>query len=309
MELRHLRYFAAVAEELNFRKASERLRVAQPALSSQIKDLEYELGVRLLDRNTGGVRLTDAGTAFLVEVRQLLARAEQAMVVAREAAKGRRGRLTIGYFAAIFMGLMPGSLKAFREKYPDVDVELVEMPISEQLVALEAGTIHIGFMVAGGLPVPPSLSAAEVARSPIRVVMARGHRLARAKQISMDQLLNEHLLCFSAKRGAASVHREIMSRTLESYGVKVKAIQQIDGADAFSATLASGLGISLVAESGTLTQNHDIVTRPLKDTGPDFSLGLLALWRKDQESQLVANFVAVMKRVAPVGGTGKSAKR
>src|SRR3954470_17700247 len=120
MELRHLRYFVAVGEALNFRKAAERLRVAQPALSSQIQDLEADVGARLFDRNTAGVRLTDAGGAFLAEVRQILAHAERAGTVAREAARGRRGRLIVGYFAPIFMGLMPGSLKAFREKYPEV---------------------------------------------------------------------------------------------------------------------------------------------------------------------------------------------
>lgn len=301
MELRHLRYFVAVAEELNFRKAAEQLRVAQPSLSSQIKDLEFELGVRLLDRDTGGVRLTDAGAAFLAEVRQILARAGQAVVVAREAAKGRRGKLTIGYFAAIFMGLMPGSLKAFREKYPDVEVELVEMPIMEQLPALESGAINIGFMVAGAVPVPPSLAQAEVARAPIRVVMARGHRLARSKRISMEQLQNEHLLCFTARRNHASVHREIMQRTFAAHGVEVKSIQQIDGADAFTATLASGLGVSLVAESGTLGQSPELVMRPLQETSPDLYLTLQALWRKDQNSQLTANFIEVMRKVAPVG--------
>ncbi len=308
MELRHLRYFAAVAEELNFRRAAERLRVAQPALSSQIKDLEAELGVRLLDRNTAGVRLTDGGTAFLAEVRQILAHAERAVVVAREAAKGRRGRLTIGYFAAIFMGLMPGSLKAFREKYPDVDVELVEMPIVEQLAALEAGTINIGFLVAGGLPVPPSLASVEVTRSPIRVVMARGHRLARAKSIGLAQLSDEHLLCFTARRGHASVHREIMLRSFAARGIKVKPIQQVDGADAFSATLASGLGVSLVTESGTLAQSPDLVLRPLRETGPDLFLGLVALWRKDQNSQLTANFIEVMRTIAPTA-PGRKARR
>lgn len=305
MELRHLRYFAAVAEELNFRKAAERLRVAQPALSSQIKDLEGELGVRLLDRNTAGVRLTDGGTAFLTEVRLILAHAERAAHGAREAAKGRSGRLTVGYFAAIFMGLMPGSLKAFRQKYPEVEVELVEMPIVDQLAALEAGTLHIGFTVARGVPLPPTLASVEVARSPIKVVMARGHRLARLKKIGMEQLLGEQLLCFSAKKGHASVHREIMQKSFLARGVKVGAIRQIDGADAFTATLASGLGVSLVADSGTLAQSRDLVLRPLQETGPDLYLGLVALWRKDQTSQLAANFIDVMRKISPVAGARK----
>src|SRR4051812_5064070 len=141
MELRHLRYFVAVAEELNYRKASERLRVAQPALSSQIQDLERDVGVRLLDRDTGGVRLTDGGAAFLEEARLILRQVERAVAVAVEAAKGLRGRLMIGYFAPIFMGLMPASLKAYREKFPEVEVVLVELPILEQIAELEAGTI------------------------------------------------------------------------------------------------------------------------------------------------------------------------
>ncbi len=253
------------------------------------------------------MRLTDGGTAFLAEVRQILAHAERAAHVAREAAKGRSGRLMVGYFAAIFMGLMPGSLKAFRAKYPDVNVELVEMPIMDQLVALEAGTLHIGFTVSGGVRLPATLASAEVARSPIKVVMARGHRLARLKRIGMAELMDEQLLCFSAKKGHPSVHREIMLRSFLSRGIKVKnTIQQIDGADAFSATLASGLGVSLVAESGTLAQSRELVMRPLKETGPDLSLGLLALWRKDQNSQLTANFIEVMRKIAPEAGIGKS---
>lgn len=305
MELRHLRYFAAVAEELNFRKAAERLRVAQPALSSQIKDLEHDLGARLLDRDTGGVRLTDAGAAFLVEVRLILAHAERAALVAREAAKGRRGRLAVGYFAPIFMGLMPGSLKAFREKFPEVEVVLVEMPIADQLVALEAGTLHIGFTVARGVPLPPSLKNVAVARSPIRVVMGRGHRLAKAKRISVEDLEQEQLLCFSVKKGYPSVHGEIIRQFFTERGLKAGPIQQIDGVESFQATLESGLGVSLVAELGSLSRSQELVLKPLKGSDPDMFLELHALWRKDQDSQLTANFIDVMKKIAPSAGVRK----
>jgi DNA-binding transcriptional LysR family regulator len=305
MELRHLRYFTAVAGELNFRKAAERLRVAQPALSSQIKDLEYELGVRLLDRNTGGVRLTDAGAAFLAEVRLILDHAERAALVAREAAKGRRGRLIIGYFAPIFMGLMPGSLKAFREKFPEVEVELVEMPIADQLVALEASTLHVGFTVARGLPLPASLKNVAVARSPVRVVMGRGHRLARVKRVSMADLEKERLLCFSVKKGYPSVHGQIIRQFFAENRVKAGPIQQIDGVDAFTATLESGLGVSLVAELGSLSRSQDLVLKPLKEKGPDMYLELHALWRKDQDSRLAANFIEVMRKISPNSVSGK----
>ena len=299
MELRHLRYFVAVAEELNYRKASDRLHVAQPALSSQIKDLEDEVGARLLDRDTGGVRLTDAGAAFLEEARAIVAHAHQAMVVAREAAQGRRGRLTIGYFAPIFMGLMPASLKAFREKFPEVEVTLVEMPIVDQIAALESGTIHIAFTVARGMPLPQNLKNVEVTRSPVRVVVGRGHRLARSKRIALADLAHEQLLCFGIKKGTVSVHGEIIRQFFAVRGLKIKPLHQIDGVEAFRATLESGLGISLVAESGSLSRSRDLVLKPLKETGDDLFVDLHALWRGDQASQLTANFIAVLLEVAP----------
>src|SRR5664279_401085 len=117
MELRHLRYFVTVAEELNFRRAAERLHVVQPALSRQIKDLEYDLRVRLLDRDTVRVRLTDAGRVFLDEARQILAHAERAKEMARDAAAGRRGRLVIGNVGPVTTSFMPASLTAFRARY------------------------------------------------------------------------------------------------------------------------------------------------------------------------------------------------
>src|SRR5882672_9114659 len=173
MELRHLRYFVAVAEQLNYRKAADQLRVAQPALSSQIKDLEAEVGVRLLDRDTGGVRLTDAGAAFLAEARLIAAHAQRAAGIARDAAKGRRGRINIGYFAPLVMGFMPESLRSFHAKYPDVDVALHEMSLIDQIAALEAGTIHVGFSLGDAFHIPPTLKSVEVARSPIRAVVGR----------------------------------------------------------------------------------------------------------------------------------------
>lgn len=299
MELRHLRYFVAVAEQLNYRKAAERLRVAQPALSSQIKDLEEEVGARLLDRDTGGVRLTDAGAAFLEEARLITAHAQRATHIAREAAKGRHGRLTVGYFAPIFMGLIPASMKSYREKYPDVEVALVELPLVDQVAALETGTIQIAFIIGGTMAVPHGVKSVLIARSPIRVVMRRDHRLARMRSIPLAELEKEQVLCFAVKRGVPSVHGEIMRQAFAAHQLKMKPIRQIDGVEVFRATLESGLGISLIAESGNLAQSSDLVLRPLAETAPDLEIELHALWRAGQDSQLVANFIEVMKAVAP----------
>ena len=120
MELRHLRYFVAIAEELSFRKASERLRVSPPALSKQIKDLEFELAVQLFNRDTGGVRLTEAGTTFLAEARLTLTQSQRTMEVTKEAANGRHGRLSVGYVEPILMGFMPECLVEFQRRFPCV---------------------------------------------------------------------------------------------------------------------------------------------------------------------------------------------
>jgi DNA-binding transcriptional LysR family regulator len=299
MELRHLRYFAAVAEELNYRKAAERLRVAQPALSSQIKDLEHEIGVRLLDRDTGGVQLTDAGAAFLVEVRLILAHAQRAVAVAHEAAKGRRGRLTVGYFAPLLLGLIPAALKSFHEEFPDVEVTLAEMPLGEQLAALESGAIQIGFSVGGSGPIPRGLKNKKVASTPIRAVIGRSHRLARVKAIGLADLAQERLLSFLAKKDAPSVHGAIMRERFAARGIKTGPIREIEGPEAFRATLESGQGVSLIAELSSFSRSWDLVFKPLKETGADLFVELHALWRADQTSQLTANFIAHLSRIKP----------
>jgi len=310
MELRHLRYFVAVAEELNFRRAAERLRIAQPSLSSQIQDLEHDVGVRLLDRDTGGVRLTDAGAAFLEEARQIITHAQQAIVVARAAAKGRSGRITVGYFAPIFMGLMPASLKAFREEYPDVTVDLVEMPITEQIAALEAGTIQIGFTVGGSVPLPSILKSVEVARSPVRVVMGREHHLARKARIDPNDLIDEPLLCFAVRKGVPSVHGEIMRRFFAARGLKIGRIQEITGVEAFRATLESGLGVSIVAELGSIGQSREVVLKPFKEPdSPSLTLELHALWRDGTNSQLTTNFIETLRTVGEGQRDSKTVNR
>jgi len=147
MELRHLRYYVAVAEELNFRRAAERLHVSAPTLSQQIKDLEDLLGVRLMERDTTSVRLTGPGEIFLEGARQLLADSHRVIAATKEAAQGRRGILRIGNAGPLSHGFMPACLQALAKRYPEVDVVLVEIDLNEQAAA-----------VATGQRTPPTLS-------------------------------------------------------------------------------------------------------------------------------------------------------
>ncbi|HWA08642.1 MAG TPA: LysR substrate-binding domain-containing protein [Opitutaceae bacterium] len=296
MELRHLRYFVAVAEELSYRKAADRLHVAQPALSTQIRDLESELGVRLLDRNTSGVRLTDAGAVFLGRTRLLLAQAQEAVAHAREAAKGTRGQLRVGYLAPLLVGFMPTSLKKFSEQYPEVDVTLVEMPIADQIAGLAAGEIQVGFTIKGLLPIPPGVQEIEVARSRIGVIMSRHHRLAKKSRIPLADVARETLLSLLVKKGW-TVHGDLMRRSFAGRGIRHAPIKSVEGTETFRAMLESGLGISLVVEIGSLSRSRDLVFRPFVETGPDLEMELHALWREGNSSRIAANFVAMLREL------------
>lgn len=294
MELRHLRYFVAVAEELNYRRAAERLRVAQPALSSQIKDLEGEIGVRLLDRNTAGVRLTAAGAVFLAETRRTLAQAAQAVAAAQEVAQGRRGRLAVGYSGPLLMGFMPEVLQRFGAKFPEVEVALVEMPMGEQFAGLEAGAIQVGFTIGGTLPIPAGLQQAEILRSATCLVTSHGHRLAKARRIALADLVGERVLCLANRKGTL-LHGEVIRRQFAAHGVQPAAIRKIEGADAFRAALESGLGVSLIPQMGGLARSPDLVLKPLTDSSDALNLRLLAVWNSRAPSVLVDNFIAVLR--------------
>lgn len=293
MELRHLRYFVAVAEELNFRKASERLRVAQPALSSQIKDLEAELGVRLLDRNTVGVRLTDAGRVFLAETRLTLKQAGQAVIAAQEAARGQRGRLAVGY-SPLLMGFLPEILKKFSGKFPEVEVSLLEMAMGDQMVGVEAGSLQVGFTIGGILPIPAGLKYVELLRSPVRVVVGRGHRLAKVRRVALADLVKEPLLCLSNRRGTL-LHVETIRPMFTKRSLKPVQIKRIDGAESFRAMLESGAGVSLMPEIASLSRSADLVFKPLRDTGDDLFLEIWVLWNGSTSSVLVDNFLDVLR--------------
>lgn len=294
MELRHLRYFVAVAEELNFRKASEILRVAQPALSRQIQDLEADVGTKLLFRNTSSVRLTDAGAAFLVECRSILSQSQHAIAVARDAAKGLRGRIKVGYLAPLLTGFMPPALSAFGSKYPNVDLSMVELSNPEQLVALDSGTIQVGFGVReSAAPLPRAFDSSVVGRTPFRAVVGKRHRLARMPRVPLAELAREPLLALALARGAAP-HLDAMRRILTQRGIKPPQIRTIEGAETFLATLEGGLGVSLMGAAGSLSRGNGLLFKELQESGDDLMIELRVVWRKGEASPLVRNFIDLL---------------
>ncbi|RRJ95410.1 LysR family transcriptional regulator [Opitutaceae bacterium TAV4] len=306
MELRHLRYFTAVARELSFRRAAEGLRVAQPALSKQIKDLEHEVGVELLDRDTTGVRLTEAGAVFLAEVGPVLARVAQAVEFAREARLGRRGRLTIGNVGPMSTSFMPASLVAFRERFPDVDVMLREMRSLDQIRALETGEIQVGFAGTMGEAKPAGdLEMMRVLSSPLRFVMARGHPLASAASVSFAQLEGERLLAVADPKRAGPDHAEAMRALFAAQGCRPGAMQLVDSLESLLAMVAGQQGISMMPRIISTHHAEGIVSKSVRGAGAEMEFHLWAVWRGDA-SPVARNFIGVLREVQ---GETKKAKK
>ncbi len=294
MELRHLRYFAAVAETLNFRRAAERLRVAQPALSKQIRDLEHACGTRLFDRNTKRVRLTDAGTALLDEARALLTRAEALPQLARDAAQGRRGRLTLGNSAALTGGFLPAALAAFQARFPEVEVNLVEIRLRQQQQALRSGGIQIGIVAELSDGEGDEFECLRVVRSPFVAVMARRHPLARSRRVSLHDLASQRLLAVAPDqdgRGHAAVLRELF----QNRGLRPPYFRTVDSSSSLMAMVAGIQGVSILPGVYEDRLAGELVTKPIDMAGEN-TFTLWAVWQKKDPSQLVRNFVEVLRK-------------
>lgn len=285
-----------VAEELNFRRAADRSHVSQPALSKQVRDLEAELGLTLLDRNTARVRLTDAGRVLLVEARAILARVNEAVALTRDAAGGRRGQLCVGNIAAISANFMPATLTAFRRQYPEVDVTLREVSSAEQVAALASGAIQIGFTLSVQPPLPETVERFLILRSPLRAVLGRAHRLARQPRVALADLAAEPMLGLSNARGSLR-HKDILVDLFAARGLSLATPRLVEGFDSLIASIASGAGITLLPEIADTSRAEGIVFRPLRDKGDDLQLDLWAIWRKGETSRLAHNFVTVLREM------------
>lgn len=298
MELRHLRYFAAVADTLNFRAAAERLHLSTPALSKQIKNLEEELGVGLLERTTTHVRMTPAGTVFLPEARRILEQAELAMQLARAAAKGERGRLSVGNMGPLTASFMAACLTAYCARYPDVEVNLIDLDLPSQRHSLERREIHVGFVPALLVPdLPEGFSHLAVLTTPLAAVVSAQHPLAAERVISFAQLARERVLCISG--GATpNTHRGYITELMRNRGLKPSRIVEVQGYESLLAMVAGGQGVSIIGGRSGLLHVDGIAIRPLKETGEDTLLELHAVWRPDTGGRMAENFITEFRRVS-----------
>lgn len=295
MELRHLRYFVAVAEALSFRKAAERLRIAQPALSKQIKDLEREIGAPLLDRNTRGVALTDAGGVFLDEARDILERVEMATNDARDASTGLSGRLLIANLGTLTASFLPAALSEFKIRYPKVDINLRDLSLQDQMVALRTGAIQIGFHLnQSGIDVPCSIESRVMMESRIAIAMCYQHRLANQAEVSLADLVEEDFLCAEGP-GRNDLHRQRTHAILSNRGLVHRPVKQVGSFESLLTLVAGNHGIALLIPTVMARRTERIVFRRIRENGGDLHIVTSVLWRKGAGSPLARNFVEVLK--------------
>ena len=290
MELRHLRYFVAVAEELHFGRAAKRLYIAQPPLSLQIQQLEEELGVSLFKRTNRRVELTDAGQAFLDEAYKILAHVEQAKLLAQRAARGEIGKLALGFVSSAAFELLPHLLSAYREQHPQIHVSLHEMEKDEQIAALFARQIQVGLLRP---PVDSSELYSEIIlREPLLLALPAQHPLVSKAQISILDLANETFV-LQPRHWTLGLYDHVMNLChLANFSPNVKQ----EAADTYLiiGLVAANMGISLVPASAQSLRSQGVVYRPLE--GDITQIEMAMIWRRDDHSPVVEAFLELARQ-------------
>lgn len=294
MELRHFRYFLAVAEELNFRKAAERLHVSAPTLTQQIQDLEESLGTRLLDRSTTHVRLTVAGKKFLEEVRKILSHVEAAQESVKPSADGARSVLHVGYLDVAGFAFLPACITAFAKIRPQVEVSLVNLEVGAQLSALQSGEVQIAFVPSKGIPIARSLSSQVVISSEWHVVVPDRHRLAHLKKVPLAELRSEPLICYVDASGTGPT--EVFRAIFAAGKVKPGPFKVVRGIEACLAMVAADQGLTLYPHIPGRTPMSGLVTRPFVEAWDETKIELLAVWRRSETSEQVKGFLDVLRQ-------------
>ena len=286
MELRQLRYFVAVAEELHFRRAAARLHVSQPPLSQQIAALEAELGCRLLERTRRRVALTPAGAAFLRDARATLAELEVAARTARAIDAGQAGLLRVNFVGSALLSLVPGIVQRFRRARPEVEIELRERSTVEQLRALDTGVIDVG-LVRPPIEAHDQLRTQVLMREPTIAAIPAGHPLARMRRIPFKRLAAEPLVLFP--REQAPGYHDLLTGRLAATGHSPHVAQYAPEMLTIIGLVAAGIGVSPVPASVAHLALDGVTYRRLSGAP---QTELLAVTRAADESPLARAFVA-----------------
>ena len=288
MELRHLRYYVAVAEAENVSRAALKLHVSQPALSRQISDLEDELGFLLLERSAKSVRLTAAGKVFLNEARAVLQRVTEAVAAARAAAGGITGEINVGYAPSLTIQILPPALRRFQEKFPSVRVALHDLSTEEMLAQIGTGKLQVALTVQPPAKALRGLQYTSLARYALCVAVAPGHRLARLRSVALAALVREPFIAYDRK-DYPEYHQQ-MAALFAPVGGMPRIIGEHDGISSLIPDVETGRGFALVPNCLACMVGPRLKLIPLRPAAPPIPVG--AICRQDNAAGLVAEFIA-----------------
>lgn len=289
MELRHIRYFLAVAEELNFNRAAARLHISQPPLTRQIQQLEADLGVELFIRGPKGVELTNAGRTFRDEAMRLVSLVDRAADRTRLAGEGRLGRLDVGIFGSAVLNVIPRMVLAFRRLYPDVRIELHNMDKLEQIEALRDGRITLGFNRI--LPPTPDIVVETVLNERLIVAINRNHPYTAKREIAIADLADQPQILFPSKPRPSFADQ--VQAMCQNNGFKPRIANEVGDAVTAAALVSSGFGLCVMPESAISLQLPQILYRKLEWPHPTIALDCLYL--RGNPSPILPAFLEIVR--------------
>jgi DNA-binding transcriptional LysR family regulator len=289
MELRHLRYFIAVAEVLNMRRAAARLNISHPPLSRQVHDLEQEVGVALFTRAKRGIALTDAGQLFLAEARLIVSHAAQAIEDAREAQRGAAGRLRISYSFGYFDPSLAIVMKRFREKFPKVRIEIQQLDPRRQIEALQRKVIDIAYVGLRFHAVQDQIHFESIFQAPVHVALPRGHRLLANEKLALSALAEQP---FVSLGGVFFDYHNWLERLCASAGYKPKIVHEADTSSTMFGLVSAGFGIALLPALHD-PPAADVAFRPIWPELPKFDFNVA--WRRDDDSPTLLHYIGMVR--------------
>jgi len=291
MELRHLRYFVAVAEELHFTRAAERLNMAQPPLSQQIRQLESELGVQLFQRTKRQVQLTAAGKNFLKNVYKILIDLDKTCDSAQRAQKGEIGNIVVGFTGTATYDILPKLLQPYRSEFPFVDISVLQLSTTDQIQSLLNGEINIGILCA---PIKNSqLNFEVIHQEPFIIAMPRNHPLAsKSGPIEVQEFSKE--LFIMIPRNSGQIYYDTIINICHNAGFSPNITQEVHELHTSISLVAAGMGVALVPDSIQNLRVRGITYRQLKNSVSTLKTALA--WRNDETSPLVHTFIALAKK-------------
>ncbi|MDE1162208.1 MAG: LysR family transcriptional regulator [Acidobacteriaceae bacterium] len=292
MELRHLQYFVTVATTGGFGRAARALHVSQSAISEQVRDLEHEIGVDLIDRSQRQIRLTVEGELFLEGARKTLATAEQAVQTVQRAKRGEEGNLTIGFFVGGHGRYFPRLIRAFRKQYPRVKVSLIEMTPAQQWTAIASGTLDIGFTRSGSGSNSEGVKTERFLTERMYVALSKDNPLSKRRDLSIAELHDESFVM--ADRGTSPMFFDRILTMCSEAGFSPKIQATATVSSGVIALVEAGEGVAVVAEGARLFGSSEVVFVPLQ--GAAAFMEIVMAWPSQRAGGVHRSFLELARK-------------